>query len=63
MFNTPVYPHVSPDEDPHSDITELNEEEENDDDDRSDTEDDTVVDSVDTLPNDIKLGCVGGVTG
>ena len=59
MFNTPVYPHVSPDEDPHSDITELNEEEENDDDDRSDT----VVDSVDTLPNDIKLGCVGGVTG
>jgi hypothetical protein len=22
-----------------------------------------VVDSVDTLPNDIKLGCFGGVTG
>jgi hypothetical protein len=46
-------PHVSPDEDPHSDITELNDEEDNDDDDKSDTEDDTVVDSVDTLPNDI----------
>jgi hypothetical protein len=33
-------PHVSPDEDPHSDITELNDEEDNDDDDKSDTEDD-----------------------
>jgi hypothetical protein len=44
-------PHVSLDEDPHSDITELNDEEDNDDDDKSDTEDDTVVDSVDTLPN------------
>jgi hypothetical protein len=52
MFNTRV-PHVSPDEDPHSDITELNDEEDNDDGDNSDTEDDTVVDSVDTLPNDI----------
>ena len=49
----PCVPHISPDEDPHSDITELNDEEENDDDDKSDTEDDTVVDSVDTLPNDI----------
>jgi hypothetical protein len=46
-------PHVSPDEDHHSDITELNDEEDNDDDDKSDTEDDTVVDSVDALPNDI----------
>ena len=46
-------PHISPDEDPHSDITELNDEEDNDDDDKSDTEDDTVVDSVDNLPNDI----------
>jgi hypothetical protein len=43
----PCVPHVSPDEDPHSDITELNDEEDNDDDDKSDTEDDTVVDSVD----------------
>jgi hypothetical protein len=31
----------------------LNDEEDNNDDDKSDTEDDTVVDSVDTLPNDI----------
>jgi hypothetical protein len=44
---SPCVPHVSPDEDPHSDITELNDEEDNDDDDKSDTEDDTVVDSVD----------------
>ena len=31
----------------------MNDEEDNNDDDKSDTEDDTVVDSVDTLPNDI----------
>lgn len=36
---------------PHSDITELNDEEDNDQDDKSDTEDDIVVDSVDTLPD------------
>jgi hypothetical protein len=44
-------PHISPDEDPHSDITELNDEEDNDEDDKSDTEDDAVVDSVDALPD------------
>jgi hypothetical protein len=33
-------PHISPDEDPHSDITELNDEE----DDKSDTEDDALPD-------------------
>jgi hypothetical protein len=37
-------PHIRPDEDPHSDITELNDED-NDEDDKSDTEDDAVVDS------------------
>jgi hypothetical protein len=42
---------ISPDEDPHSDITELNDEEDNDEDDKSDTEDDAVVDSVDALPD------------
>jgi hypothetical protein len=43
----------------------LKDEEDNDDDDKSETEDDTVVDSVDTLPNDIfrVLGCFGGGTG
>ena len=43
-------PHISPDEDPHSDITELNDED-NDEDDKSETEDDAVIDSVDALPD------------
>ena len=46
--------HVSPDEDPLSDITELNDGEDND-----DAKSDTVVDSVDTLLSDFFLMSIG----